>query len=170
MSCVFLRTSLKTRCVLVTCMNSKGTCADHVRPHASTRMRPRMPNSEFVRAPQLITYCYLFSYIITQSYPRNYGVLTPMEPSAPWKQINVGESWMSFRIRSTYMRKKHKRVMSRNVELSQIPSGFATSHYFGSVPRHWPGNCAIGISLSWKTLSTNNIMWDRARHCLGIHT
>ena len=38
-------------------LNSKDTYANHVRPHASTGMRPRMPNLEFMRAAQFLTYC-----------------------------------------------------------------------------------------------------------------
>ena len=49
MSCVFLHNNLKTRSVLISSMNSKDTCANHVRPHASTGMRPRIPNLEFMR-------------------------------------------------------------------------------------------------------------------------
>ena len=58
MSCVFLHNNL-TRSALVSSMNSKDICANHVRPHASTGMRPRIPNLEFMRAPQFLKYCVL---------------------------------------------------------------------------------------------------------------
>jgi len=51
---------LKARSVLVSSRNSKDTCANHVRPHASTGMRPCIPNLEFMRAPQFLKYCIVF--------------------------------------------------------------------------------------------------------------
>ena len=52
MSCVFLHNNLKTTSVTITLMNCKDTCGNRVLPHASTGMSPRIPNLEFMSAPQ----------------------------------------------------------------------------------------------------------------------
>ncbi len=61
LSCVYWRNNLKGRSRLTTFMTSKCTCANLVRPHASTGMRPRIPKIVFMRVPQFCKFSIQFA-------------------------------------------------------------------------------------------------------------